>query len=203
MTTRTMTASGFVIAAALVATQGWAQQTTAPDPAAPFPAETQAPAPAPIQPDTTDIPASEPATEPADPLTTAQPGTAPYDPTQPAPVDQAQAPTDPVPAPADPDPAPVEQAQAAPAEPEAGSPQVVAFVDQQFPALDADGDGKLTQAEFEGWISQLKTAELESAGQPVDQTEVQTYAQNAFLSADRDADKLVTKEEVTQFFAQA
>ncbi|MBN8829666.1 MAG: EF-hand domain-containing protein [Sphingomonadales bacterium] len=96
-----------------------------------------------------------------------------------------------------------EQAQANPAQSSSTGTQVASFVDQQFPTVDTDADGALTQTEFEGWISKLKTAELQSSGKPVDAAEVRTYAQNAFLTADKDADKKVTKAEVAQFFGQA
>ncbi len=202
MLIRNISASTFVIAAALAGSQAWAQDSAAPaaapttsDPAsaAPAPAEPAAPAaqPTPAQPDTTAIPASEPAASPranagpAEPATqTAQPGSPPAEPTSTA-------------------PAPAQQAQAEPAQPASGATQVAAFVDSQFPALDADKDGALTTTEFEGWITRLKTAELEQAGKPVNAQEVKTYAQNALRTADKDSDKKVSKAEATQFFSGA
>lgn len=85
-------------------------------------------------------------------------------------------------------------AQAAPS-----NPQVVAFVDSQFPSADADGNGTLTAAEFTAWISKLKAAELEKAGQ-ADPAAVKTYADNALLTADTDKDGIVTKAELVKFF---
>ncbi|MBB5986207.1 EF-hand domain-containing protein [Sphingobium lignivorans] len=95
-------------------------------------------------------------------------------------------------------PAPQAPAQTAEA-PAEGKPQVVAFVDQQFPQADADGDGSLSPTEFEPWIKALKTAELQSSGGTVDEAEVTTYASNAFATADADGNKLVSKDELTQF----
>lgn len=198
MKLRKIATSSLVIGAALMSAQGWAQQAATPaEPATSVPAEPATVPPAsgtsatPAQPGTTPVPASEPA------ATTAQPAPAPSDPvTQPAPSGQAET----TPAPAAPtEPAPAQQAQAAPA---SGTTQVAAFVDQQFPQADADGDGSLSATEFQPWISKLKSAELQSAGKPADAAEVQTYAANAFASADKDSNKLVTKAELTQFLGQ-
>lgn len=144
---------------------------------------------APAQPGTTDVPASQPSTALSDPVS------------QPAPAGEAQGALEPA-SPAQPA-APDQSADAAAATPASGNPQVVAFVDQQFPSADADGDGKLSAAEFEGWISKIKAAELAQTGKPVVEAEVKTYASNAFANADKDADKAVTKTELTQFLSQA
>lgn len=77
--------------------------------------------------------------------------------------------------------------------------QVVAFVDTQFPTADANGDGQLSQSEFEGWMGKLKEAELKQAGKPVVQAEVSSYANNAFARADADKNQQVTRTELTQF----
>ena len=93
--------------------------------------------------------------------------------------------------------APVEEAapQAAPS-----NPQVVAFVDQQFPTADADGDGTLTAAEFSAWISGLKAAEREKAGQAADPEAVKAYTDGALAAADKDKDGILTKAELVTFF---
>jgi hypothetical protein len=109
-------------------------------------------------------------------------------------------------APAGPEGAAAAPVQPAPAEPAApaqaapANPQVVAFVDSQFPAADADANGTLTAAEFTSWISKLKTAELEKAGQPADAAAVKAYADNALLTADADKDGTITKAELVKFF---
>ena len=79
------------------------------------------------------------------------------------------------------------------------NPQVVAFVDQQFPNADADKDGKVTAAEFTTWISGLKTAEQQKAGQ-VDPAAVKAYADGALAKADADKDGILTKTELVKFF---
>jgi hypothetical protein len=189
MTIKTLTASSLIIGAALMSAQSWAQQMATP---------TEPATAAPAQPATTAVPASAPAPATGDPVTTAQPAPDPSDPVnQPAPVDQAQT----TPAPTSPtQPAPAQQAQAAPA---AGASPVIAFVDQQFPQADANGDGSLSPTEFEPWIAKFKAAELQSAGKPVVAAEVKTYASNAFATADKDANKLVSKVELTQFLSPA
>jgi len=90
-------------------------------------------------------------------------------------------------------PAPA-QAPAAPP-----NPQVVMFVDQQFPTADADKDGKVTALEFTNWITNLKTAEQQKAGQ-VDAAAAKTYADNALAKADGDKDGTLTKTELVKFF---
>jgi hypothetical protein len=91
---------------------------------------------------------------------------------------------------------------AAPAAEVAAAPnaQIVAFVDYQYPTADANGDGTLTGEEFTAWIGGLKAAELEKAGQTVDQTAVKTYTEGALRTADKDADKIVSKVELVTFF---
>ncbi|OJY67225.1 MAG: hypothetical protein BGP16_17335 [Sphingobium sp. 66-54] len=89
----------------------------------------------------------------------------------------------------------------APAQPAANGTQVAAFVDAQFPTMDGDGDGALTSTEFENWITKLKSAEMAAAGQPADEQEVKSYARNALLTADKDADQRITRAEATQFFS--
>jgi len=196
MLIKAISASTIVIAAALIGSQGaLAQEATTPDAVS----TTNKPGTStPAQPNTTTIPPSDPAISPQ--ASTTSEGSS----TQAAPAEaatQTAQPTQPPPDPASSAPAPAEQAQAAPAEPTAGSPQVAAFVESQFPSLDVDADGALTTTEFEGWISKLKTAELQSAGKPINAEEVKVYAQNALLNADKDSDKKVTKAEATQFFS--
>lgn len=120
-------------------------------------------------------------------------GAAQTAPATPAPT--APAPTAPAaPAPANPAPAAPEAPAAAP------NPQVVAFVDQQFAIADADKNGTLTAAEFTTWISGLKTAEMQKAGQPADAATVKAYADGALAKADADKDGMLTKTELVKFF---
>ncbi len=99
--------------------------------------------------------------------------------------------------------APAAPASAAPAPAQAPatppSPQVVTFVDQQFPLADANHDGTVTAAEFTAWITSLKTAEQQKAGQ-VDAAAAQAYASGALAKADTDKDGTLTKTELVKFF---
>jgi hypothetical protein len=112
------------------------------------------------------------------------------------------APAGPAPAQAEPTapaPAQAEPATPAPAPAAPPNPQVVTFVDQQFPIADADKDGKVTAVEFTTWIASLKTAEQQKAGQ-VDAAAAQTYADKALAKADGDKDGTLTKTELVKFF---
>lgn len=113
---------------------------------------------------------------------------------QPAGAEGAQ-----VPAPAAPATAPGAAAPAAPAPATPPNPTVVAFVDQQFPTADANKDGTVTAAEFTAWITNLKTAEQQKAGQ-ADPAAAKTYADNALAKADSDKDGNLTKTELVKFF---
>lgn len=95
--------------------------------------------------------------------------------------------------------APAEAAPAAPAAP-AANPQIVAFVDYQFPAADADKNGTLTAAEFTTWVGGLKAAEMQKAGQAPDAAAVKTYADSALATADKDKDAVLSKDELVKFF---
>jgi len=140
---------------------------------APPPAEAPVPAPAPQQ----------PASQQPEP---AQPAPAQPAPAQPEPAQNA-------------DVAGPGAGQAAPAP--AANPQIVAFIDQEFPKADIDADGKLSETEFKTWITQLKTAELQAQGQPVEPAKVEMYATNAFAMTDKDSDKLVDKADLVAFFS--
>lgn len=83
--------------------------------------------------------------------------------------------------------------------PSATNAQVAAVVEAGFPKYDADKDGKLSQAEFKQWISDLKTQEMAATGKPADPTAVEQYASAALAAADRDKDGIVTKQDLTTF----
>lgn len=227
MAIKTMFVPATAIAAALiVAPVAFAQESAAPvgpgsaaTPASPAPTTNPAPAPSappPAQPGTTPVPPSDPAIPPQDgavsdagqagarvgpPSDNVPPAGNPRDPADTQPGAQAGPTAEAGEAAAPAGPATSSTAQDAPAQPGASSAQVAAFVDAQFPTMDGDGDGALTSGEFEGWISKLKSAELEAAGQPADAQEVKSYARNALLTADRDADQRITPAEATQFFS--
>ncbi|HEX7872273.1 MAG TPA: EF-hand domain-containing protein [Sphingobium sp.] len=88
-------------------------------------------------------------------------------------------------------------AQAAPAA--TANAQVAAVVEAGFPKYDADKDGKLSEAEFKQWISDLKAQEMAAHGKPADPAAVSQYAAAALASADRDKDGVVTKQDLTTF----
>ncbi|HZV17607.1 MAG TPA: hypothetical protein VFF84_02830 [Sphingobium sp.] len=220
---KTVAGPATVIAAALGAASGAiAQDSAVPvgpgsaaTPASPAPTTNPAPgrsAPPPAQPGTTSIPPSDPAIAPqngaSDPGKAGERIGPPSDNVPPAgnPHDPADVQPD---AKAGPSAGGDEGAAAAgqttssasPARPATSGSQVSAFVDAQFPTVDSDGDGALTPAEFEGWITKLKAAELEAAGQPADPQEVKSYARNALMNADKDGDQRITRAEATQFFS--
>lgn len=87
-------------------------------------------------------------------------------------------------------------AQAAPA---SANAQVAAVVEAGFPKYDVDKDGKLSDAEFKQWISDLKTAEIAAEGKPADNAAVTQYAGAALTAADKNKDSVVTKAELTSF----
>lgn len=216
-----MSASVTVIAAALIAApSAFAQETPAPvgpqsttSPATPAPTTDPAPrssAPPLEQPGTTTVPPSDPAIPRADGPQSNDPGQAgarvgpPSENVRPADNARDQGVKAVPPAADSTRPAGPETSSAtpaAPAQPSANGAQVAAFVDAQFPALDSDGDGALTTTEFEGWITRLKTTELEASGKAADAAEVKSYARNALLTADKDADQKITRAEATQFFS--
>ena len=95
---------------------------------------------------------------------------------------------------------PVAEAPPAPGAPTTpGNPQVVAFVNSQFPAADTNGDGSLSKEEFDAWVGKMKVAEAQQQGKSVDQAEVTSYATAAFARADADKNMTVSRSELTQF----
>jgi hypothetical protein len=102
--------------------------------------------------------------------------------------------------PAGPASPPVAEAAPSPGAPTTpGNPQVVAFVNSQFPSADANGDGSLSKEEFDAWVGKMKVAEAQQQGKPVDQAEVTSYATAAFARADADKSLTVSRSELTQF----
>lgn len=77
--------------------------------------------------------------------------------------------------------------------------QVAAVIEAGFPKYDADHDGKLSEAEFKQWISDLKTQEIASQGKPADPAAVTQYSAAALAAADKNRDSVVTKDELTSF----
>ncbi len=101
---------------------------------------------------------------------------------------QSGAPTDPVPM------------QSAAREQAATGSQVAQVVDTEFPTYDKNGDGKLSAAEFAGWMVALKT-KTDPSTKP-DAPETKKWVSAAFAQADTDKNKSLTKTEVTSFLTQ-
>jgi hypothetical protein len=77
--------------------------------------------------------------------------------------------------------------------------QVAAVVEAGFPKYDVNKDGKLSEAEFKQWISDLKTQEMAAQGKPADPAAVSQYASSALAVADKDKDGVITKQDLTTF----
>jgi hypothetical protein len=122
----------------------------------------------------------------------AQPQTtpAPADPAAPAPSAQAATPAPAAPATASAQPAPA-----------AGGDQVAAVVTKEFPTYDKNSDGSLSKGEFSAWMLALKSASDPSVKATDPATK--TWMTQAFAQADSDKSKSVSKDELTNFLAQA
>ncbi len=84
-------------------------------------------------------------------------------------------------------------------QPATGS-QVAQVVDTEFPTYDKNGDGKLSAAEFSGWMVALKS-KTDPTTKP-DAPETKKWVSAAFAQADADKNKSLTKAEVTSFLTQ-
>jgi len=138
--------------------------------------------------------APQSSSQPADPM-------APADSSVPAPTTDSQA------APVPGQPAPGQPAPSQPAaDPDtaatagAGGTQVAQVVGQEFGAYDKDGDGKLSQAEFAGWMVALKTAS--DPATKADSPATRKWVGAAFAQADKDKSRSLTQAELTGFLSQ-
>jgi hypothetical protein len=156
--------------------------------AAPAMAQTAAPTAANPAPDSTTTPVA-----PATPATTtdAAPATA----TVPGATAQA--------APASPQTtgaAPMQQAAATLTEQPATGSQVAQVVDSEFPTYDKDSDGNLNQIEFSAWMVALKTKS--DPATKADSPATKKWNTAAFVQADADKSKSVSKDELTGFLSK-
>ena len=101
--------------------------------------------------------------------------------------------------PATPQAAP-QTAAAAPAEQPATGSQVAQVVDTEFPTYDKDGDGKLSQVEFSAWMVALKTKS--DPATKADSPATKKWNTAAFVQADTDKSKSVSKDELTGFLSK-
>lgn len=77
---------------------------------------------------------------------------------------------------------------------------VAAAVQAEFPSHDLDGDGKLSRAEFDAWMVQLRTRR--DPHPRADARANRAWADRAFAQADRDRNAGVTAAELTGFLTQ-
>ena len=110
----------------------------------------------------------------------AQPMPAPNDPTMQQPA------SEPVPAP---------EAAPAPAPAPSKADRVKEVVDAEFPAYDADKDGDLNKAEFTKWVTALR----EKGGASTTDAEGKKWLTDAFVVADADKSKKISKVEMNNF----
>lgn len=71
-------------------------------------------------------------------------------------------------------------------------------VNQQFPTHDANSDGTLDQGEFAAWMIPLQTAQLPDGTTPTDE-QLQSWAREAFGTADSDGSEGLNQAEVTTY----
>ncbi len=101
-------------------------------------------------------------------------------------------------APADSTAAPAQDAVAA-AQPAAGT-QVAEVVTKEFPSYDKNGDGNLSEKEFDTWMVALKTASDPSTKATASTTK--TWLRQSFAQTDTDKNKKVSQTELTGFLSQ-
>jgi hypothetical protein len=100
------------------------------------------------------------------------------------------------------EPAPAPAEPAAQPAPEDKATQAAKLVEAEFPTYDADGNGELSQAEFSKWMLALHAkAEADGAAGAKAKTaaEKDSWAKQAFLAADKDKSKKVSKTELATF----
>ncbi len=91
-------------------------------------------------------------------------------------------------------------AQSAAAEPAAGADQVATVVQTEFPAYDANKDGKLEKTEFASWMVKLKQASDPKAS--ATSAETKSWVNAAFAQADKDKNQSLTQPELIGFLSQ-
>jgi Ca2+-binding EF-hand superfamily protein len=74
------------------------------------------------------------------------------------------------------------------------------LVEAEFPIYDADKTGDLSQAEFSKWVLALHSkAEQNGATPTKDAAAKDKWAKDAFITADKDKSKKISKLEMTGF----
>lgn len=97
--------------------------------------------------------------------------------------------------------------QSAPAElqPSGSTPEtndsVASIVNSEFPAYDANNDGKLDKPEFARWMVALKEQEMKTTGKTLAPAEVTAWADGAFATADVDKSVSISKPELITYLS--
>lgn len=78
---------------------------------------------------------------------------------------------------------------------------VASIVDSEFPAYDANNDGQLDKAEFSRWMIALKDQEMKSSGQKLAATDITSWADGAFTTADKDKSAAISKPELISYLS--
>ncbi len=91
-------------------------------------------------------------------------------------------------------------AQSAAAEPAVGADQVATVVQTEFPAYDANKDGKLEKTEFASWMVKLKQVSDPKAS--ATSAETKSWVNAAFAQADKDKNQSLTQPELIGFLSQ-
>lgn len=102
--------------------------------------------------------------------------------------------TPPSPDASSPSPDPAGQPSARPATPA----EVGGLVQSEFPNRDRDGNGKLDQAEFSSWLSELVSRSPDGSSGNTD-----AQIASAFGSSDTDGDGAISAEEMTALLARS
>lgn len=77
---------------------------------------------------------------------------------------------------------------------------VTQLIETEFPSYDADKSGDLNQGEFSKWVLALHSkAEQAQAATAMDAKAKATWAKNAFVTADADKSKKISKTELNAF----
>lgn len=82
-----------------------------------------------------------------------------------------------------------------------GVTDMVAIIDSEFPAYDANRSGMLEQAEFVKWMLALKAQENKATGKTLSAAEMSAWAEGAFSLADADRNGAVSKPELIAYLS--
>lgn len=92
-------------------------------------------------------------------------------------------------------------AQGNTATPSSPGDAVASIVESEFPAYDANNDGQLDKSEFSRWMVALKDQEMKATGKTLAPADVTTWADGAFVTADADKSRSVSKPELISYLS--